>query len=375
MEKMTSIEKKKEVNNSSVDVATFSDNKDINSGNKEMEETKDINRDVSSTVEQNTDYLGSDGFEQTSPKELSEKIDSVIETKEYKHWNSPEEAKLNRIVIQDYDSKKRSVDLASLKMQRDILTKYPECFDRNNLERMHKEFGSNKTEIYNEAYFLAHKAPPDTRYSKVTGLREFPSGKVCVRDSSDVDRLKHTAAHETMHDLSYQSDNHMSNTLEREDGKLETKSKKELRSGIEIVDESMTIVDGNVESSEKYVYNKYLNEGITEMYTIETLQSRGEIPKFDSYTYEVGFALNIREKVGDELIAKAYFGGDISLLKSYIDQNSSIPDAWDKLNRYIDNFHKSGDVRYKIAADEIINSIEDDGNNIKVKVLSKGRTS
>jgi len=299
-----------------------------------------------------------------SADEYVDRIDGLLERKEYHHWNSKEDQEINRSRIRDYDQKKRAVDKASLQTQRSILTKYRNCFDSENINRMHSELGSNKIEIYNEPYFVSEKAPDVGGY-RVVGMRDFPDGKICVRDTDDLNRLKHTSTHETMHDLSFQNATHLSDSKVLDNGKIATYSRTELTSGIHKVDKAEKIVDGKVETTDIRHSNRFLNEGLTELYTIEEMNARGEFPHFDSYSQEVGWALNLRESVGDEVVAQAYFGGDVESLRDKVNGMSNIPDAWDVLNQNIDAYHHTGNLKYKFAADSIIDELH--GGRVLVK--------
>lgn len=324
-----------------------------------LSKNESLNRDISdnkSQVKQNETRKKEAHCHLTN--EYTEKIETVLQNKEYHHWNTIEEQKLNRSKIYDYDHKKRSVDKASLQTQRSILTKYRDCFDENNIARMSSEFGSNKTEIYNEPYFV--ELVPDEGPYKVVGFRDFPDGKICIRDSDDITRLKHTATHETMHDLSYQNSNHEVHVADGDQSNLISQT--DLTSGIHKVQKIEKIIDVKFERID---YNQYLNEGFTEMYTIEQMQERDEYPDFDSYTQELGWALNLRESVGDELISKAYFGGDINGLKQRVDEMSSFPNAWETLNYNIDAYHRTDNLCYKFAADKIIDSLYDGKEGVR----------
>lgn len=293
-----------------------------------------------------------------SAKDYSEHIEKVLETKEYHHWNSNEAQETNRRMILDYDLKKREVDKASLQTQREILTKYRTCFDGDNIKRMSSEIGSNKIEIYNEPYFASHMASDMGPY-KTVGLRDFPDGKICVRDNDDILRLKHTATHETMHDLSYQHNEYRVQNVESNENSDRTVSRTDLQSGIHLVAKTETMTNGVTDKVEMTHLNRYLNEGLTELYTVEEMSARGDMPAFDSYTQELNWAALLRDKLGDAVVAEAYFGGDIENLQKCFDSKSDIPGAWREFNQNIDLYHRTGDISYKSAADDIIDSIHD----------------
>lgn len=296
------------------------------------------------------------------PRELeyrdsSDHAESMPRSKEYQHWKSRAEQEDNRKKVRDYDYKKCSVDQASVATQRSVLTKYGAYFDSENIARLKSEIGSNKLEIYNEPYFATEMAydqwPMVTR-----GMRNMADGRICIRDSDNIPRLVHTATHETMHDLSYQHKDHSTQTVRETGEGLRTSSETELRSGIHKVSRQEIITNGNAIDLKVEHSNQYLNEGLTELYTIEEMQERGENPDFDSYSQEVGWALLLKEKLGDDVVAAAYFGGDVGSLQEKFNGMSAVPDAWSEFNRNIDMYGTTGDLRYKNIADSIIDGLE-----------------
>ena len=99
--------------------------------------------------------------ESATQEALKEKLDRVLDEKEYVHWENPEAKARNREMICDYDAKKRAVDKATLMTQRDTLVKYSDYFDQAAIERIRAEIGSGKVEIYNEPYFVEKWAPAE----------------------------------------------------------------------------------------------------------------------------------------------------------------------------------------------------------------------
>ena len=300
--------------------------------------------------------------------DYSDSIDIALETKQYHHWESDEERDKNRASVENYDEKKRTVDKASLQTQSSVLKEHETRFTYENLTRVESELGSNKIEIYNERSFAADKDPTFGTY-RILGLRDFPDGKICVRDSENLDTLRHVSTHETMHDLSYQATNHEVETLYDERGRAVTTSDTVHSSGLHRFEKREVIVDGETLEPEVKQYNRYLNEGYTELYTIEEMQKRGESPSFDSYTEEVGWAMLLREKVGSDIIADAYFGGHLDELAHCVDSMSDFPKAWEQLNRHIDAYHYTKDQKHREAVCSILDSMQ--GSTIKEKRLVK----
>ena len=291
---------------------------------------------------------------------LNQRLGQAIDRKEYVHWESPEAREQNRAAIDNYDAKKRAVDRASLMTQKEILTRYRECFDQDAIKRMHSELGSNKTEIYNEPFFAAEKAH-DTGAYKVVGMRDVRDGKICIRDCENTDTLIHTSSHETMHDLSYQNADQVVSHIPSGSGDVVTISKAINYSGIFRLETTRNLYYDGTEVVSRQEANRYLNEGMTEMYTIEAMQARGEYPRFDSYTQEVSWALQLREKVGDDVFARAYFGGDVAQMESRVNSMSSVENAWTVLNENINAYHQSitwykpnGDLKIKKSVDSMI---------------------
>lgn len=273
-----------------------------------------------------------------SVESYEDRIDNALKTKEYNHWESEEQREQNRRLIDNYDEKKIAVDRTTLLTQKAILTEYRQFFDSDNVKRMSSEVGSNKTEIYNESTFGAEKAPKSENGYVVVGTRDMLDGKICIKDSDDIELLKHTATHETMHDLSFQSADQTINHRQEQDG-IHTVSVARICSGIEQLERTSYTSPEGTTSIREMTQNCYLNEGITEMYTIEAMQERGENPGFASYTNERAWALELRDHLGEDLVANAYFGGRVDVLEDRFNSMSDIPNAWNQLNENIDAFH------------------------------------
>lgn len=298
--------------------------------------------------------------------EYAEKLDRIIEQKEYNHWNSVEDQERNRKLIDNYDYKKRTADKVSLYTQRSILLENRECFDQDNLNRIWSEIGSNKLEIYNENKFAQDLANDSGKY-KVVGLRDTRDGRICVRDTDDIKRLSHTATHETMHDLSFQKKESDSNIESDETGKSVIYNREKFISGIHLAETKNIEINGQIEAEKTEHTNRYLNEGFTELYTIREMQKRGENPDFDSYSQEVGWAMQIEEAVGEEIVADAYFGGNLEGLKDEFNKMSRIDDAWEFINYHIDRYHTTNLVKHKNVVDVVLRELETDNAFVRVR--------
>lgn len=298
--------------------------------------------------------------------EYAEKLDRIIEQKEYNHWNSVEDQERNRKLIDNYDYKKRTADKVSLYTQRSILLENRECFDQDNLNRIWSEIGSNKLEIYNENKFAQDLANDSGKY-KVVGLRDTRDGRICVKDTDNIKRLSHTATHETMHDLSFQKKESDSNIESDESGKSIIYNRERFISGIHVAETKNIEINGQIEAKKIEHANRYLNEGFTELYTIREMQKRGENPDFDSYSQEVGWAMQIEEAVGEEIVADAYFGGNLEELKDEFNRMSRIENAWEFINYHIDRYHTTNLVKHKNAVDVVLRELETDNAFVRVR--------
>lgn len=233
--------------------------------------------------------------------------------------------------VPDYPRKKSLVDRAACDTKNSVLFKYGEVFDREQLQRIQDEVVPEKYEVYNGQYFVEEKLAnvPLNERAYIVGIHGVKDHEIGIKDTGDLIGMRHTTTHETMHSLSYQKrfyeqGNGRWGEIEHIDC-----SKKKDRSGIREItyDES----EGKVEDA-----NRRLNEGITEMYTLREIMDRGEVPGLQSYTKEVGWAMQLEECVGAETLSRAYFGGDLDGLRSAVNELGEDDSTWDGLSSGMD---------------------------------------
>lgn len=299
-----------------------------------------------------------------SASEYKRQIDMALEAKEYHHWNSPAEQEANRRRVENYDAKKRAADVSSLQTQSSVLGESGEHFDQANLARIQSDFGSNKIEIYNERTFEREKVSAENR-NRVLGLRELEDGKICVKDTDDIDDIRHVSTHETLHDLSFQNQESDSHVFIDVTDRLVEDRKTVRTSGIHQIYDHKITSDGSVIENHHADLNRALNEGITEYKSIIEMQKRGEFPRFDSYTEQVGWAQKLEGKVGKDVLDAAYYGGNLDALEQRVNDMSPEADAWRKLNAAIDGYSRtdiSAEVRkgYCQRAEQLINDLQED---------------
>lgn len=289
--------------------------------------------------------------------DFSAHLDTALENKEYIHWQSDADREFNREHIDDYDRKKRVVDKAWLETQRSIIRENKDCFDGESIRRLSEDLDSNKIEIYTDSFFSEKYDPADGSYM-VSGNRDLSDGKIRIRDSYNDELLHHTATHETIHDMSRQ-DIRVTD-YQKFDGEKYSKFENVRKiSGIHVVETTSCIDEGQREMVDCKDLNRNLNEGITELFTIEQMQERGENPYFSSYTENVGWAKLLRDKVGSDTVARAYFGGELDELENKVNSMSGTRDAWKELNRNMDAYRITHDERYKQQVYDILDDLDD----------------
>lgn len=318
---------------------------------------KNENTDIAQIEKEGSDYQHSD---------LAEK------QKKFEHF--PESVSdINKQQIENYNSKKRQIEISSLKARKEILCDHAESFDSENIKRLYDELDGDKIELYSDDVFQVYISSDKGSYITL-GSRDMEDGKIAVRDSDDVATLDHTSIHETMHDMSNQ-DKKSAIMYESDDGR-EKIVDEILISGIQENHRGQKYVDGLPLKEKIYFGNKNfgLNEGITEMYTLETMEKLDVPESYESYTQQTAWAMYIKDRFGDALVSDAYFGGDVYTLENKFDEVCGTPGSWKIMNSAIDCYSQTGEDNpelkklYKEAVDNILLQL-DSRNKVKVKTL------
>lgn len=261
-------------------------------------------------------------------QDVNEKLESndyVHEMKEidikkkYHHWESESEEIRNRTEIANYNQKINEVRKVGLETEKNLLEKNPEVFDQKTRERMMEDANSNKIEVYSWRNF-DEKAGVENGYI-ILGTHDM-EGKIRLRDTDSIESLRETTIHETIHDMSFQS-------IEKD----EEKQIKCYRSGIRVwTGWYEKTHDGKEVLIESNDLNRELNEGFTQLYTTETAFELSVNTNPNCYPEERFWAEKIREKLGNEVVEKAYFGGELEMLEKSFNERCKTPDAWNSLN-------------------------------------------
>lgn len=287
-----------------------------------------------------------------SPQAAAQSIDDLLGTAEFHHFDSPEAEKNNQEWIEDYSAKKRTADLAMLKTQRDVLERHHEYIDQDNLERFCCNFGANQLEVYDyivfENKYLRYDDMPQETKDRICGLHKISDGAICIRDTKDMELLKKTTVHETLHDLSYHGE-----VIEDVDACSE-KIHHEKRGLHEI-----TFRELNEGKTKEYINEtgRALNEGVTELLTLEEMEYRRERADVLSYTLEVGWTRRIMERVGRENVERAYFAGDDAQLRACVESRTNDAAFWQRLLGKMDMRHQAYSAEDRVRLEKEINEM------------------
>ena len=86
--------------------------------------------------------------------------------------------------------------------------------------------------------------------------------------------------------------------------------------------------------------NRGINEGVTEMYTLRELETRGETEaaySINAYSESRMWAQRLEQLVGEDCIADAYFGRDNERLQTTFNRlDSGRADAWERFSKNVD---------------------------------------
>lgn len=161
-----------------------------------------------------------------------------------------------------------------------------------------------------------------------------PEGNIYIKGGSEA-TISHISTHETMH-LCANRETYTDNT-----GTTRTTS------GFHDVEVTST---GYVISD----FNRGINEGFTELYTMRELESRGEQEaaySVNAYLESQEWAQRLEEVLGKELVAEAYFGhGRESLEQEFAKLNQNVPEAWALFSQNVDIVEYSDDEQAVLQA-------------------------
>lgn len=179
-----------------------------------------------------------------------------------------------------------------------------------------------------------------TEGKNVLGHHDLKDGSIHVINEYEP-AAKHTITHEIFHKSSYQNET----LVQNEEGIISTR-----RSGV-------LEVNNHFDKEGKYVSTnetgRSLNEGITEMKTLDYLNSKGEIEAattFNAYSDNVNVSRQLNDIVGKDVVDSAYFGGNKESLANEINRLAKDDQAWSKLNSDLEIANTTKDIDERNAA-------------------------
>lgn len=263
-----------------------------------------------------------------------------VETSDTEIESIVEETTVSNSVQADWD-----VSEYSNSVQNDIVSS-----NANTMENI--GFMSNRV---SESISTYSKEDYDRLYNpdgeNVLGHHNIENGSIHVINEYEP-AAKHTITHEIFHKSSYQSNE----LVENEEGIIETR-----RSGV-------LEIQSNYDKEGKYIdsneYGRALNEGITEMKSLDYLNSKGEIEaaeSFNAYNESVNVSRQLNDIVGSNVIDSAYFGGNKEALSDEVNRLAKDDNAWNKLNSDLEIATYSNNIDERNAAlsriDEMMNTM------------------
>lgn len=250
--------------------------------------------------------------------------------------------------VEDYNRKKLIADKTYLQTLRSVLEQHSQQLDPERFKE------TNVEDYYREKLHLCSKK--DFREQHAGGnenvLGVFREGKIYIRDNNP-EGIKHAVTHEVFHELS------------NKQRSVETKINEQGRAVV-ISREISGIRDYQVRQQldgpdrEWILKNVGLNEGITELYTLRELHSRGDATPLNAYTEQRRWAGKLEALAGKDAVADAYFGGNLVGLKNRVNELGNSSNCWDRLSEKIDAYHRNPwRTELKREIDDIFDSLVD----------------
>lgn len=235
-----------------------------------------------------------------------------------KYWGDLESAKLNRLLVEEYDEK---CDEIRTQMEETVDILYQDCCDIADDEQVYSRFKNVRShqdfELFDQRMWQK-KAP-----ESALGYHSPFDNSIGLRDG---ELILEEATHECIHSLSYRGVHTMYSP--------EGTPHEILRSGLRSID--MT-------SGKNFA--RGINEGMTQMYTRHVLdhQYKAGKPKrlIGAYEQETKWATDLRTLAGKHAVDRAYFNGDTEELVTFVNRHTGIPDGWNSFCALIDEYQSA----------------------------------
>ncbi len=223
--------------------------------------------------------------------------------------------------------------------KQNLMNRYGEQMGEKNLNRLEAHDTRAKIEVLDYRDF--HNKFPDA--SPYVIGRYHNDTVYAVNDSQD--KVNHIVTHETTHLCSHKE----TSFQENEDGSRQSL----YASGIFRVETTID-PEGNRHVS---VSNRAMNEGLTEMYTLRELNSRGDWQAANScncYGPQRGFCAKLEGILDPGTLEDAYYGGKLDGLKGNMERLTGDPGTFDRISENLsalDNPDKADEARAALEND------------------------
>ena len=201
--------------------------------------------------------------------------------------------------------------------KQDLMAQHREQMGEENVKRLEAHDTRGQVEVLDYREF--HDRFPNAQPG-VIGL--YHDGKVYAVNGHQ-DMVNHTVTHETTHLCS-----HKENTFtENQDGSKQC-----------LYASGLLRVETNVDPDgvrHVGVSNRALNEGLTEMYTMRELASRGDwqaANAYQAYSPQRGYCSRLEGILDPGTLEDAYYGGRLDGLKGNVERLTGDPGAFDRIS-------------------------------------------
>ena len=206
---------------------------------------------------------------------------------------------------------------------RDITERYAGSISEQDRIRLLEKKSMDDVYLYEPGQYVEEF--PEFPYN-VMGHYDSVEDTIHVKDTGKNEAVRHILTHECMHKASFKDTGYETT----ESGDLVQVK----QSGIRVCGEGIN-------------RNMGLNEGVTEMYTLEALKRRNESESaraISSYTDVRIMAKNLSALVGEERIERAYFAGETETLERETDRLAGYAGAYKDFNNHLDAMNRSDSV-------------------------------
>lgn len=219
-------------------------------------------------------------------------------------------------------------------VQKDIVTENVNSMENLGFMtgRVSESISTYSKEVYDSKY--------NTTGENILGHHDMKDGSIHVINEYEP-AAKHTVTHEIFHKSSYQHES----LEEIENGYIASR-----KSGLLEINNSFDKEGNYISSNEE---GRALNEGITEMKTLDYLNSKGEIESaemFNAYSDSVNVSRQLNDIVGKDVVDSAYFGGSKEELVNEVNRLAKDENAWSKLNADLETATYSKNIDERNAA-------------------------